>query len=135
MHGKYDGSIEMKTEDGNEFLVVDGVAVRVFHEKDPASIPWGEAGADILCESTGVFLESAKAEAHLKGGCKKIIMSAPPKVGRVSGEKFVRSYGAACADPLGLSCRAGRRCSTRARRCNLIVAKELILIYIVLSPG
>merc|ERR1711935_865918 len=70
----------MGKKDGDkEFLVVNGKDVAVFHEKDPASIPWGACGAGYVCESTGVFTAQEKAELHIKGGCKKVIISAPPK--------------------------------------------------------
>lgn len=75
VHGSWPGTVEAK--DGK--LVIDGVAIQVFAEKDPASIPWGKAGADVVCESTGVFLTEDRAGLHLKGGAKKVIISAPSK--------------------------------------------------------
>jgi len=73
VHGRFKGTIEAK--DGK--LVIDGKAVTVYAEKDPAAIKWGEAGADYIVESTGVFTTIDKASAHLKGGAKKVIISAP----------------------------------------------------------
>merc|ERR1719150_1781434 len=75
IHGKYDGTIEV---DGDS-LVVDGQTVALSHTRDPAEIPFGEHGADYVCESTGVFLTTEKVQPHLKAGAKKVVFSAPAK--------------------------------------------------------
>nr|QKF30970.1 glyceraldehyde-3-phosphate dehydrogenase [Plecoglossus altivelis] len=72
-HGRYKGEVKMD----NGKLVIDGHAITVYHERDPSAIKWGEAGADYVVESTGVFTTIEKASAHLKGGAKRVIISAP----------------------------------------------------------
>merc|ERR1712048_177500 len=62
-----------------DFLIINGKEIAVFHEKDPTAIPWGSAGVQYVCESTGVFTAKEKAELHIKGGAKRVIISAPPK--------------------------------------------------------
>ncbi|ANB14987.1 glyceraldehyde-3-phosphate dehydrogenase (phosphorylating) TDH3 [Sugiyamaella lignohabitans] len=74
-HGRYKGEV---SADG-EHLIIDGHKIIITGEKDPAAIPWGKAGADYVVESTGVFTDQAKAELHLQGGAKKVIISAPSK--------------------------------------------------------
>ena len=75
MHGKFDAEVG-HTENA---IVVDGREVRVYAEKDPANLPWGELNVDFVVESTGLFLTKEKAEAHLKAGAKRVVMSAPSK--------------------------------------------------------
>lgn len=75
VHGKFNGNVEVK--DGK--LVVNGKAIRVTAEKDPANLKWNEVGAEYVIESTGLFLDKPKAEAHIKAGAKRVIMSAPSK--------------------------------------------------------
>lgn len=72
-HGQFKGEIKVE---GND-LVVNGQTVRFYTEKDPANIPWKETGAYYIVESTGVFTTTEKAKAHLKGGAKKVVISAP----------------------------------------------------------
>jgi glyceraldehyde 3-phosphate dehydrogenase len=74
-YGRYPGTTEVK--DGN--LVVDGDVIKAFAEKDPAKIPWGDLGVDIVIESTGVFTDRDSAAKHIEGGAKKVMITAPAK--------------------------------------------------------
>lgn len=72
-HGQFKGTIEVKSD----ALVVNGKEVKFYTKKDPSEIPWSETGAYYIVESTGVFTTTEKASAHLKGGAKKVVISAP----------------------------------------------------------
>jgi glyceraldehyde 3-phosphate dehydrogenase len=72
-HGQFKGTIEVK----EDALVVDGHEVKFYMKRDPAEIPWADTGAYYIVESTGVFTTTEKASAHLKGGAKKVVISAP----------------------------------------------------------
>jgi glyceraldehyde 3-phosphate dehydrogenase len=74
-YGIYPGQVEARNGD----LMVDGDSIRVFSERDPSRIPWSEMGVDLVVESTGVFTDADKAAGHLKGGAKKVIISAPAR--------------------------------------------------------
>jgi glyceraldehyde 3-phosphate dehydrogenase len=79
---KYDsvlGNLEHEISATENTIKVDNDEFRVFSERDPAKIPWGEVGAEIVIESTGIFTDKAKAALHLRDGVKKVIISAPAK--------------------------------------------------------
>nr|CAF74786.1 glyceraldehyde 3-phosphate dehydrogenase [Desarmillaria tabescens] len=73
VHGRFKGTVEAK--DGK--LYIEGKPITVYGERDPSAIPWGSVGAEYVVESTGVFTTIDKASAHLKGGAKKVVISAP----------------------------------------------------------
>jgi glyceraldehyde 3-phosphate dehydrogenase len=75
VHGRFKGDVSV---DGNT-LIVNGKKIRLTQEKDPANLKWNEIGADIVIESTGIFLDKAGGEKHLAAGAKKVIFSAPSK--------------------------------------------------------
>ena len=72
-HGKFPGTVEVE----GDFMIVNGDKIRVFAQRNPAEIPWGELNVDVVLECTGLFTTKEKASAHLKGGAKKVIISAP----------------------------------------------------------
>jgi len=79
VHKRFPGEVSAMVIEGKEFLFINETPIAVYHEKDPAQIPWGNEDAVYVCESTGVFTAKEKAELHLQGGARKVIISAPPK--------------------------------------------------------
>src|SRR5210317_807340 len=73
VHGKYDGTIEVS----GKSLIVDGQNIRITAERDPSAIGWGEMNTDVVAECTGIFTTLEKAQAHIDGGAKKVVISAP----------------------------------------------------------
>ena len=80
VHGKFEGDIAVE----GSTLVVNGKKIRLTAEKDPANLKWNEVGADVVVESTGLFLTKETAENHIKAGAKKVIMSRPRTTPRCS---------------------------------------------------
>jgi glyceraldehyde 3-phosphate dehydrogenase len=74
-YGRYNGTVEVNN--GN--LIVDGDEIKALAERDPAKLPWGDLGVDIVVESTGIFTNKEDAQKHIQGGAKKVIISAPAK--------------------------------------------------------
>ncbi len=77
MHGRFDGTVDYDAE--KNLLIVNGKAIRVTAEKDPANLKWNEVEAEYVVESTGLFLTEEKAQAHIAAGAKYVVMSAPSK--------------------------------------------------------
>lgn len=75
VHGKFPGTVEA-SDDG---IIVNGKAIRIYAEREPAKLPWGDLGVDIVLESTGRFVDPEGAGGHLKAGAKKVVISAPAK--------------------------------------------------------
>ncbi|MEV0353789.1 type I glyceraldehyde-3-phosphate dehydrogenase [Nonomuraea sp. NPDC050680] len=79
---KYDsilGRLPYEVKVAGDEIIVDGKAIKVFEERDPAKLPWGDLGVDVVLESTGLFTDAAKAKVHADNGAKKVIISAPAK--------------------------------------------------------
>ncbi len=74
-YGTYPGTVEAR----DSSLFIDGKEIRVFSQRDPGKIPWAELGVELVVESTGIFTDAEKAAAHIKGGAKKVIISAPAR--------------------------------------------------------
>ena len=106
VHGRYKGSVEAK--DGK--LVIDGTAIDIYTAKNPEEIPWGKSGVDYVCESTGVFTKGPEALRHVKGGAKKVIISAP--AGDEETPMFVMGVNHAKYDPAAHHVVSNASCTT-----------------------
>ena len=113
VHGRFKGEVEVK--DGH--LVVNGKTIRLTAEKDPANLKWGEVGADVVIESTGIFLTKEGAQKHIDAGAKKVIMSAPSKD---DTPMFV--HGVNCGSYAGQAIISNASCTTN---CLAPLAKVL----------
>ncbi len=113
VHGRFKG--EVKVENGQ--LVVNGKTIRLTAERDPANLKWGEIGADIVLEATGLFLDKDGASKHLAAGAKKVIMSAPSKD---DTPMFV--HGVNCGSYAGQAIISNASCTTN---CLAPLAKVL----------
>ncbi len=74
-YGAYEGTVEA----GDHSIIIDGREIKILSEKDPAALPWGDLGVEIVLESTGLFTDATKAKAHIDAGARKVIISAPAK--------------------------------------------------------
>lgn len=113
VHGRFKGDVSV---DGNN-LVVNGKKIRLTAEKNPADLKWGDVGAQVVVESTGLFLSKDTADAHLKAGAKKVILSAPSKD---DTPMFV--YGVNCKSYAGQEIISNASCTTN---CLAPIAKVL----------
>ncbi len=75
VHGRFPGTVEASAEG----IIVNGVEIRIYAEREPAKLPWGDLGVEIVLESTGFFVDEAGAGGHLQAGAKKVVISAPAK--------------------------------------------------------
>ncbi len=119
---KYDsilGNLKSSVTAAKDCLVVDGTSIRVFAEKDPAKINWDSVGAQVVVESTGLFTNAADARKHLRGGVKKVIISAPAKDEDVT---IVMGVNDAMYDPARHHILSNASCTTN---CLAPVAKVI----------
>ncbi|HYE22983.1 MAG TPA: type I glyceraldehyde-3-phosphate dehydrogenase [Candidatus Paceibacterota bacterium] len=115
--------------DGN--LVINGKEVRFISEKDPAALPWGDLGVDVVIESTGVFDDFEKAQAHVQAGAKRVVISAPAK-GDIGGETVLMGVNEEKLKSCAVSSNAS--CTTNASSPVIAILDETIGIdYAILS--
>lgn len=103
-HGRFNGDVEAK----NGKLYINGNEITVYGERDPSAIPWGKSGVEYVVESTGVFTTTEKASAHLKGGAKRVIISAPS----ADAPMYVMGVNEKSYDPNGPKVISNASCTT-----------------------
>ena len=115
VHGAFSGTVEV----GDGALIINGAEVKVLRERDPAQLPWGELGVDIVIESTGLFRARADAQKHLDAGARKVLISAPAKGPDVT---ICLGVNADAYDPAGHHIISNASCTTN---CLAPIAKVL----------
>lgn len=124
---KYDtvyGRAPFSVEAGEGVLVVDGKPVRFLSEKDPALLPWGEIGVDVVIESTGFFTDYAKAHAHVEAGAKKVVISGPVKDEHPQGATVLMGFD---EGPLGtVPVTSNASCTTNSASPLIAILDEAV---------
>ena len=135
IYGRFPGAVEQ----GDGEIIVDGVAMKSMEERDPAKLPWGDLGAEIVLESTGFFRDVDDAAKHIAAGAKKVIISAPPK-----GEcgTFVLGVNCDTYDPAIHDVVSNASCTTNclAPMCKVLndsfgIERDALVHHRPVSPG
>lgn len=116
VHGRFEGTVEV----ASDAITVNGDKMKVLAERDPAKLPWGDLGVDIVLESTGLFTQREKAATHLAGGAKKVVISAPAKQEDIT---IVMGVNHADYDPANHHVISNASCTTN---CLVPVVKVII---------
>lgn len=118
-YGRYPGTVELKGEDE---IVIDGKAIKIYAEPDPEKLPWGELGVDIVMECTGRFRKHEDASKHITAGAKRVILSAPAKGDKGADATFVMGVNENDFDPENHKIISNASCTTN---CLAPVAKAI----------
>ena len=120
-YGTYPGEVSA----GDSSIIIDGREIKILAERDPANLPWGDLGVDIVLESTGIFTDAAKAGAHITAGAKKVLISAPAKHEDIT---IVLGVNEAAYDPASHHIISNASCTTNCLAPAAKVVHDLVTI-------